>query len=89
MCNYCSNDEVLLSGNIEVLSNLAFFGNSDLDKVYVQDVKQFLENEIIQVFYDNRGYLRLTIGDDIGCLDHSEDRIKINYCPMCGESLIL
>lgn len=89
MCKYCNNDEILLSGKLEVLSDLAFFGNKDLDQVYVQDVKQFLEDELVRVFYDNRGYLRLTVGDDIGCLDHSEDRIKINYCPMCGKSLIL
>lgn len=89
MCKYCNDDEILLSGNIEILNDLIFFGSDDLDKVYIQDVRQFLENEVIQVFYDNRGYLGLTIGDDTGCLDHSEDRIKINYCPMCGESLTI
>lgn len=84
MCKYCEEDVVLLKGNVEILSGLAFFGsNSDLDKMYIKDVKQLLEEEVIQVFYD-RGHLRLTIGEDIGCLDHSEDRIKVNYCSMCG-----
>ena len=36
------------------------------------------------VFVD-RGYLRYTT-DDYSCLDHGE-KIKINFCPMCGRKL--
>lgn len=38
--------------------------------------------EEIQVVID-RGYLRLGYTDDMNCLDHGE-KIKINFCPMCG-----
>ena len=41
--------------------------------------------EEMQIIVD-RGYLRLGFTDDMQCLDHGE-KIKINYCPMCGNRM--
>lgn len=87
MCDYCEHGKVLLKSNIEVLSNTFGFGCRIEDVIIYKDVYDSLEKESVRVFYDSRGALRLTFGDDIGCLDHSEDTIKINYCPMCGKDL--
>jgi hypothetical protein len=48
-------------------------------------MEQFVGYEKLQVIID-RGYLRLCYIDDCDCLDHDE-KIKINYCPMCGKKL--
>ena len=88
MCDYCDNGKVLLKGKIDKFNDICLFGLKDEDVIRVRELKAYFEEERIRVFYD-RGYIRLTVGDDIGCLDHSEDKIKINYCPMCGRSLIL
>jgi hypothetical protein len=34
----------------------------------------------------DRGYLRLADLEDCQCMDH-EERVKINFCPFCGEEL--
>ena len=44
-----------------------------------------IEDDDVQVIYDDRGYLRLGY-DDFNCLDHGE-KYKINYCPMCGKRI--
>ena len=47
-------------------------------------------NEVIGHFplgvFIDRGYLRLVDLEDYQCMDHGE-KIKINYCPNCGENL--
>lgn len=66
---------------------------------YCEKEKQLLVREVPHVMwgryaYDielqvivDRGYLRLGLIDDMQCLDHGE-KIKINYCPMCGEKFV-
>ena len=39
----------------------------------------------IKIIID-RGYLRMIEDDDGECLDHGE-KVKINYCPMCGKPI--
>lgn len=41
--------------------------------------------ENMQIIID-REHLRYCSVDDCNCLDHGE-KIKINYCPMCGYKL--
>ena len=52
----------------------------------VETIKKAFEEEI-KVFID-RGHLRLTQGEDIGCIDHSIDIIKANFCFNCRDKII-
>jgi hypothetical protein len=65
---------------------------------YCNDKKQLLAKDVPTVVFDtftgdeemqiivDRGYLRLGFSDDMQCMDHGE-KIRINYCPMCGKDL--
>jgi len=67
-----------------------------IDCEYCKKRKQLLSREVPHVIWGqyafdtemqvivDRGYLRLGFTDDMQCMDHGE-KIKINYCPMCGE----
>jgi len=45
-----------------------------------------LKHEESYSVHIDRGYLRLSQDGDNQCLDHGE-KIKINFCPVCGEWL--
>ena len=85
-CEFCIVEKDLLSCYIESLDNLFLFGLKNDDTIEVSKIRKALGSEEVRVFFD-RGYLRLTMGEDIGCLDHSLDYIKIKYCPNCGREL--
>lgn len=85
-CEYCKDEDDILSSDLEVIDDIFITFSKDDDTFTSKYIKGFYETERLRVFYD-RGYLRLTKGDDIGCLDHSEDRIKANYCINCGKKL--
>jgi hypothetical protein len=83
MCKYCDgsnhfllNDEFLVCEDILILA-----GESNIDMTGNQLLKF---KECVDVSID-RGYLRM-VGEDNSCIDHGE-RIKINFCPVCGEWL--
>lgn len=88
MCKYCNDDNTkdILKSDIDELDDIFLSFAKDTDEFKASYIRTFYEAEKLGVFYD-RGYLRLTRGDDIGCLDHSEDRVKMNYCPMCGRKI--
>ena len=78
MCDYCSKNTYLMK--TEIIDD-AFIGWSNEIKLTDLDYKS------IAVMLDMRGYLRLVNVDDYDCLDHGE-KIKINYCPMCGREIV-
>ena len=80
MCKHCENVSILLEKD-EVISNLSFGWGDDETKI---NRSQCVDYTIAIVL--DRGYLRLVDKEDYGCLDHGE-KIKINYCPMCGNKL--
>lgn len=88
MCKYCNEDENanLLESDIEMLDDIFLCFAEDSLMIKAGDIRKHYETEQLRVFYD-RGNLRLTKGDDICCLDHSEDRIEISFCPMCGRKI--
>lgn len=43
--------------------------------------------EYTMLVFVDRGHLRMVDDSEINCLDHGE-KLKINYCPMCGRNLI-
>jgi hypothetical protein len=65
---------------------------------YCQEDKQLIKTDVATAAFEtftgyeemqiiiDRGYLRFGFTDDMQCMDHGE-KIKINFCPMCGESL--
>ena len=85
MCK-CREDVPILKGNIEKFNDTCLFGMKQDDNLSIKTIQEAFEEEIVQVFID-RGFLRLAIGDDLGCLDHSVDLVKVNFCPMCGEEI--
>lgn len=46
---------------------------------------KYIDDLILAIIVD-RGYLRLVNTDDYECIDHGE-KIKINFCPMCGMNI--
>ena len=83
-CEFCHKEKDLLVGTIERFNDACLFGMKHTDLIKASTVYQAFERDEVRVFYDTRGYLRLVRGEDIGCLDHSMDILKTNYCPMCG-----
>lgn len=86
MCKYCENEVDLLAAEVEELDDIFLTFADDRQQFTAGHIRTFYDINQVRVFYD-RGYLRLTKGEDVGCLDHSEDRIKINFCPICGNNL--
>lgn len=76
MCEHCNGENRFLLTD-EFIKNIGFAEN-----VTQKDLHIFQEDYFVFV---DRGYLRLA-GEDSDCLDHGE-KIKINFCPMCGEKI--
>lgn len=76
-CKYCLNRETLLEKD-DVIDSTHFRWCSEIsiDEVLFDAISVFIDRE----------HLRLVDPQDTQCLDHGE-KIKINYCPMCGEKL--
>lgn len=88
MCEYCKKEKSLLKGEIEKFNDIYLFMKKDEETLSVKTIKEGFEKEEIKVFID-RDYLRLTQGEDIGCIDHSIDIMKANFCLNCGEKIIV
>lgn len=86
MCRICEGKQDLLGGSMEVFNDVYLFGLKKEENMKVETILEAFEKEDIRVFCD-RGHIRLTKGDDINCLEHSLDYVKINFCPMCGLKL--
>jgi len=77
MCDYCSNNTYLIKK--EIIDDTFIGWNNEIK---LTD----LNYKTIAIMLDTRGYLRLVNVDDCDCLDHGE-KLKINYCPMCGDKI--
>ena len=86
MCEYCKEEKDLLKGEIEKFNDICMFMKKDEETIPVKTIRECFETEEVRVFID-RGYLRLTQGEDIGCIDHSIDIIEVNFCPNCGSKI--
>jgi len=82
-CKYCNDSDHYMMARKELCINdiCILSGESKIDMTG----NQLLEFEESLMVYIDRGYLRMT-NDDSACIDHGE-KIKINFCPMCGEWL--
>jgi hypothetical protein len=76
MCEFCQNENHLITLDIEKPSFVWFEGS--IDKGNTTDVT-------LGVFID-RGFLRLVDITDDDCLEAGE-KIKINFCPICGDKI--
>ena len=79
MCNFCEKESTLLEKE-DLISEISF-GWGDI-KINRSECFEYNLNLFI-----DRGYLRLVNPDDSDCLDHG-NKIKIHFCPMCGEKLL-
>jgi hypothetical protein len=80
MCEYCEGNKVMLSEGVVEDNGFGYSKESTKTHEYVK-----IFSYVISVFVD-RGYLRLVDLGDSQCMDHGE-RIKIEFCPMCGKEL--
>ena len=78
MCDYCKEDGDNIF-EIKYLDDLPF----KLGSSFIHDQEAMYNEDV--VFID-RGYLRLAPIDDADCMDHGE-KVKIKYCPFCGNTL--
>lgn len=78
MCDYCKEDKIIMEKEVIHRSTWGW-GCDTLVKennaVYYQ----------LGIFID-RGYLRYVDLEDCNCLEHG-CRVKINFCPFCGNKL--
>lgn len=80
-CKYCNDtNHYLLSAEFIHMSIFSMLGESKITG------NEALDHEESYSVHIDRGYLRLSQDDDDQCLDHGE-KIKINFCPVCGEWL--
>ncbi len=75
-CKYCNNSSRFLLTD-EFIKSIGFAINITQENLHI-----FQEDYFVSI---DQGYLRLNTNDD-SCLDHGE-KIKINFCPMCGTKL--
>ncbi len=78
MCDYCTEGKHILEKEVANNSILYWGIGHPITKEHLQSTEYDIVVKI------DRGYLRLVDPDDDQCLDHGE-RIKINFCPFCGE----
>lgn len=76
MCKFCEQYESIFEKDI-ISDWILGWITDDVVK------KDALTYDTWKIFID-RGFLRLVPKDDCQCIDHGE-RLKINYCPFCGE----
>lgn len=78
-CKYCEDKENLIDKEFNLLP--WYFKEG-----YMVDSKDL--NRMADTFavFIDRGYLRLADVDDCNCIESGE-KIKINFCPNCGEKI--
>ena len=78
MCDYCDNDKTIIVKDVVSSGSWGWGGDTKIkeDEAFKYPLGLFVD----------RGYLRLVDLDDCNCLDAGE-KIKINFCPFCGEKL--
>jgi hypothetical protein len=81
MCTFCENEQSMLSRE-RILPLSWGFGYDDC-KISLSETETITEH-----LYIDRGFLRLVNIEDSQCIESGE-KIKINYCPICGNKLDL
>ncbi len=79
MCDYCQKEQIIYEKKILDPWVIQWIDSDVVSKKYLEDKDTF------GLFID-RGYLRFVDLDDSQCLDHGF-KIKINFCPFCGDGL--
>lgn len=78
-CEFCNESKIMITKEVENSGLLYWCKGKEITRELLNDCIQ--KGELI--IHIDRGYLRLSNPDDNNCLDHGE-KIKINYCPICG-----
>lgn len=84
MCEFCDDSKSLLIQD-ELISHQSWGWGNDEVKINLRDALELSYSLHVMV---DRGYLRLIDPEDGDCMDHGE-RVKINFCPMCGRNLTI
>ncbi len=79
MCSYCEEERVILDKDVINPAMLQWC-------VPIKDASGLFDHEYVLSLFIDRGYLRLVDLEDSQCLDHGQ-KIKISYCPFCGDKL--
>ncbi|MCP4989064.1 MAG: hypothetical protein GY928_24300 [Colwellia sp.] len=78
-CRCCEDEDILIEREFDLVPWFFSVGHTLTDS----DLNRIADTFGVVV---DRGHLRLVDIDDYNCLDHGE-KIKINFCPMCGKKL--
>ena len=78
MCDFCENEKTIFSGQFFDRFSWGWGGDTKVT------IAEAIEKKM-GVFID-RGFFRFADLDDCSCMDHG-DRVKINFCPFCGDKL--
>ena len=82
MCEYCENDKTMLSFDSISPANWGW-GYDDSVKLTLNEAEKDPDTKALFV---DRGHLRVATIGDCDCLESGE-KIKVNFCPMCGADL--
>lgn len=83
MCGYCEKEHTMMEQSIISRANWGW-GYDGLIKLTLVEAE---ESPVKLAVFIDRGHLRLVDSDDCNCMDGGE-KIKINFCPMCGDKII-
>lgn len=83
MCEFCEKEKVMISKETISRSNWGW-GYDNVVKITLIEAEE--SPTILDMFID-RGFIRLVDRDDCNCIESGE-KIKINFCPMCGDKII-
>jgi hypothetical protein len=81
-CDYCQKEKTIFETEAMGLEGPWTFEPEKLASRKDYDAFTFR----LGIWIDSRGYLRMADLDDCNCLDSGE-KIKIAFCPMCGEKI--
>jgi hypothetical protein len=86
MCDYCDKDKLNILIESEKINGNLIGWNKEMLATELLDLID--DNSVVLEIRNGQGYIRLGNRMDMQCIDH-EEKIKINYCPICGRKLCL
>jgi len=82
MCRYCGGKLVELIEADKLDESLFEWSGEATIRIYDRE-----NNSVMFEVRNGVGYIRLGDREDMNCIE-SGDKIKVNFCPMCGVKLL-
>lgn len=82
MCKYCEDGAF----NTLIENEVEFLVANIWGKIHIWDEPDIQDMSVVMEIRNGAGYIRLGDRGEMNCIDH-ENKIQINFCPMCGKEL--